>query len=81
MKTDGANLVSGLGESTRSEWSGDVDLNDGKLAKLRELYQSRLDHSDTIGLDERRNRADMDVDLNTIVEQLIIRGHQVSHKT
>lgn len=29
-KADGTDLVSGLGESIRGEWSGDVDLNDGK---------------------------------------------------
>ena len=70
LKADGCNLVSGLSESTRSDWSGDVDLNDGKLAELREVYQKRLDFTDTIGLIPRRNRADMSNDLTCCSEHL-----------
>ena len=62
--------MSGLSESTRSDWSGDVDLNDGKPAELREVYQKRLDFVDTIGLIPRRNRADISNDLTSCSEQL-----------
>ena len=33
IKADGVDLVSGLGESVRGEWSGDVDLNNGNFSK------------------------------------------------
>ncbi len=54
IKADGCDLVKGLGESMRSKWSGDVDLNDGALAKLRESYESRLHFIGTIGLNDRK---------------------------
>ncbi len=37
MVGQGRDLVKGLGESVRVSESGDVDLNDGALAKLREV--------------------------------------------
>lgn len=43
VKADGVDLVPGLGESMRREWSGDVDLNDGSL---QEQYNACL-HSTT----------------------------------
>ena len=33
VKADGCDLISGLAESTRGIWSGDVDVNDGALDK------------------------------------------------
>ena len=42
MKADGCDLISGLAESTRGIWSGDVDLNDGALDKQYQEYNSRL---------------------------------------
>ena len=35
-------VVAGLGESLRLQWTGDVDLNDGELSKQYQLYRSRL---------------------------------------
>ena len=35
IKADGADLLSGLGESVKGEWSGDVDLNDSGFTEVR----------------------------------------------
>ena len=42
VKVDGVDVVAGLVESLRLQWSGDVDLNDGELSKQYQLYRSRL---------------------------------------
>ncbi len=42
IKGDGCDVVSGIGESVRLEWSGDVDLNTGELQMLYEFYRSLL---------------------------------------
>ena len=34
IKADGCDLVKGLFESTKGEWSGDVDLNSGNVLRL-----------------------------------------------
>ena len=39
VKADGVDVVEGLGESTRMEWSGDVDLDDGQLQQQYEAYK------------------------------------------
>lgn len=41
LKADGCDVVEGLKESVEHEWSGDVDLNDGKLAELHSKYMAR----------------------------------------
>lgn len=42
MKADGCDIVSGLAESTRGIWSGDVNLNDGNLEHNYQTYKDRL---------------------------------------
>lgn len=42
MKADGCDLVTGLAESTKGLWSGDVDHNDGKLQEQFKQYNKRL---------------------------------------
>ena len=42
MKADGCDLVSGLEESVRHEWNGDVDLGSGELQILYDQYMHRL---------------------------------------
>ncbi len=42
IKSDGVDVVSGLTESMRLEWGGDVDLGDGKLLSQHEKYLSRV---------------------------------------
>ena len=50
LKADGCDLISGLSESTRGVWSGDVNLNDGALEKQLKLYQERLSRVNDIKL-------------------------------
>ena len=50
LKADGVDVVAGLGESVRLEWSGDVDLNDGTLQANHEAYLQHLKFIETIGL-------------------------------
>ncbi len=42
MKADGCDLVSGLEESLRCVWNGDVDLDTGELQQLYNSYLDRL---------------------------------------
>ena len=42
VKTDGCDLIEGLGESTRLDWSGDIDMNDGELQAAYKIYRERL---------------------------------------
>ena len=50
IKADGADLLSGLGESVKGEWSGDVDLNDGSTQQLYKSYRKQLDFLDGISV-------------------------------
>ena len=43
IKSDGCDIVAGLTESTRSEWTGDVDMGDGKLQKQYHDYVKRIE--------------------------------------
>ena len=38
VKADGTDIVSGLAESVRDVWNGDVDLNDGSLQHQYQRY-------------------------------------------
>ena len=42
VKADSCDVVGGLKESVKLDWSGDVDLNDGKVATLHAKYKSHL---------------------------------------
>ena len=50
IKADGADLLSGLAESVKGEWSGDVDLNDGSTQQLYKSYRKHLDILDGISV-------------------------------
>jgi len=50
IKADGADLLSGLGESVKGEWSGDVGLNDGYTQQLYKSYRKQLDFLDGISV-------------------------------
>lgn len=41
-KGDGCDIISGLEESVNCDWNGDVDLGDGQLQALYEMYMDRL---------------------------------------
>ncbi len=43
LKGDGCDVVSGLGESMRLQWSGDVDFNTGDLQQSYQAYRNLLD--------------------------------------
>jgi len=42
VKADGCDLISGLSESAKGIWTGDVDLNDGALEKQYIEYKTKL---------------------------------------
>ena len=50
LKTDGCDIVKGLKESTKLQWSGDVDLNDGSLQEQYETYGKHLEFVKKLGL-------------------------------
>ena len=54
LKADGADVVGGLCESVRGEWSGDIDLADGNLKRARNQYLGRIRLNDLIGKDVNR---------------------------
>ena len=49
LKADGCDLL-GLKESTKMEWSGDVDLPDGSLQIQYEKYRQHMKHAEKVGL-------------------------------
>ena len=51
IKGDGTDVVKGLWLSVSGEWSGDVDLNDGKLQHLYTSFRDTLTWISKIGLD------------------------------
>lgn len=53
VKGDGVDVVKGIGESVRGDWSGDVDLNDGALDALFQEYRKVLGEAAQIGLGRR----------------------------
>lgn len=60
-------MVKGVKVSTRDEWSGDTDLNDGYLNNLYQEYQSWLKAAVCIGLGGRDT---MELDLNTALQEI-----------
>ena len=53
IKGDGCDVVKGVWESTKGEWSGDVDLNDGQLDYLHQQFKELLKWTEGTGLKER----------------------------
>ena len=43
LKLDGTDVKTGIQESMKGKWNGDVDLLDGKLERLRKEYDLRLE--------------------------------------
>ena len=67
IKADGVDVVSGLGESIGGKWSGDVDLNDGKVQQMYTTYTHRLSFVSELGL-ARRECCEVEEDLLEIEE-------------
>ena len=68
IKGDGCDVVKGICESTKGEWSGDVDLNDGSLQRLYQQFRGRLQWTEGIGLQQRSNRDTIKSDLNVAMQ-------------
>ncbi len=54
LKGDGVDIVSGIQESVRQQWFGDVDLDDGKLQEMYQEYMNLVMLVDNIGLGPSR---------------------------
>ena len=59
LKADGCDITKGLKESVKLKWSGDVDLNDGKLQEQYEQYKKRLELAEKAGL--KRDKVENDL--------------------
>ena len=70
LKADGVDVVSGISESVRLEWSGDVDLNDGEIQRMREAYLNRLEFIENIGIEHRKGADQVQQDLVTLELEL-----------
>ena len=70
VKADGCDIVGGLKESVKLDWSGDVDLNDGKVATLHAEYKSRLKFLQDVGMHPRKEHNVMIADLHHLQEDL-----------
>ena len=70
IKGDGCDITSGLGESVKHIWSGDVDLGDGKLQALHDEYRKRRHFVEGLGLDGRQGQWDISMDLLTLESAL-----------
>lgn len=68
LKADGCDINTGLMESTRLQWSGDVDLNDGTLQAQYSAYLERLAHVEGITVEQQN--------LEIVIEQL----HRLSNE-
>ena len=70
MKADGCDLLSGLSESTRGIWSGDVDLNDGKLQDQYRKYSDRLSFIKKIGSGDHETKEALVEDMGLCTEEI-----------
>ena len=68
VKADGVDVVKGLWVSTRGEWSGDADLNDGNLAAMYGEYKQRLTKASKLGIDDQQQVTE--TDLNLVLDDL-----------
>ena len=71
LKGDGTDLVAGLSESVKVQWSGDVDLDDNKLQESYEEYVKELDFIDGLGLKDRKSLDVVALDLVHIKDNLL----------
>lgn len=69
MKADGVDVIKGLSESTHGLWSGDTDMNDGKLDQLHQEFTDRLKFVKGIGLDDRAGVPIIISDLQQALEE------------
>ena len=72
VKADGCDIVGGLEESMKKEWSGDIDLNDGAANKLHQDYMESLRFLAAVGIRARRARDVLLLDLKHLQADLEI---------
>ena len=72
IKGDGCDLLAGLTESVRLKWSGDQDLDDGKLHKEYEAYLKRLDMIEKIGTGGRDDQLSIILDLKECLRVILL---------
>lgn len=70
LKADGCDIVEGLKESLKHEWSGDVDLNDGKLAKLHDEYMIRRKFIESVVINDKRGKPSILSDVQKLKKSL-----------
>ena len=86
LKADGTDIQQGLKESMRNEWSGDVDLGDGKLQDKYSKYAEYLKFVRCIGVNNRSALNNIKEDLqkqtsNLLVEkEFLAKGHTDAQK-
>ena len=79
VKADGCDIVSGLEESLRNEWNGDVDLGTGDLQKMYHNYLGRLKRIQSLATLRAQDaldvvlqeKTDLTDDLNSILEGML----------
>lgn len=64
IKSDACDVVSGLGESVKGVWTGDIDLNNGKLQVLHKQYTDRRNSIISLGLPDPLDRTSVIADLS-----------------
>ena len=64
-----ADLLEALAESVNGDWSGDVDLNDGKVAKQYSEYRGRLSRLEDLCKD-LTSRDECSSELSDVISQL-----------
>ena len=71
LKADGTDIQQGLRESMRNEWSGDVDLGDGKLKDKYSKYVEYLKFVHSIGVNDRSSFNNIKEDLHKQTSNLL----------
>jgi len=71
IKGDGCDVVSGICESVNMVWSGDVDLNDGRLQTAYQHYRAQLEFISGIGLKARQIKGSIVQDLKVLYDWLV----------
>ena len=70
MKADGCDINQGLKETTKLQWRGDVDLNDGAVQRQYESYRVRLQKADKLSASGESAVEDLRAVLSALKEDL-----------
>ena len=81
LKADGTDIQEGLRESVRNEWSGDVDLGDGKLQDKYLKYVEYIKFVNSIGMKDMTSSDTIKEDLQkqcsklSMENEFLVKGH------